>query len=119
MACARSDRHALCAGAGGRHHRAHAVLGVTLIGGGAGHPTIAAAADGQLRPYMMLYAVTIGVLCGAGHVRVSFYVDIASGATIVLPQSTFFVFASLSAGCATRQAGGWHTSTSTERYKPI
>jgi len=52
----------------------------------------------------MLYAVTIGVLCGALGMYVSFYVDIASGATIVLLQSTFFVFALIVSGLR-HQAG--------------
>ena len=53
---------------------------------------------------MVVYAVAIGMSCGALGMCLSFYVDIASGATIVLLQSTFFVFALIVSGLR-HQAG--------------
>ena len=41
----------------------------------------------------MVLAVGLGVLCGALGMYLSFYVDVASGATIVLLQATAFVVA--------------------------
>ncbi|HRW48433.1 MAG: metal ABC transporter permease [Caldilinea sp.] len=80
------------------------VLGVTLIAAALVIPAITARLLTDSFDRMMLYAVTIGVLCGALGMYVSFYVDIASGATIVLLQSTFFVFALIVSGLR-HQAG--------------
>ncbi|MCB0066040.1 MAG: metal ABC transporter permease [Caldilineaceae bacterium] len=80
------------------------VLGVTLIAAALVIPAITARLLTDSFDRMMLYAVTIGVLCGALGMYVSFYVDIASGATIVLLQSTFFVFALIISGLR-HQAG--------------
>ncbi len=80
------------------------VLGVTLIAAALVIPAITARLLTDSFNRMMAYAVTIGVLCGALGMYLSFYVDIASGATIVLLQSTFFVFALIASGLR-HQAG--------------
>lgn len=80
------------------------VLGVTLIAAALVIPAITARLLTDSFNRMMAYAVTIGVLCGALGMYLSFYVDIASGATIVLLQSTFFVFALIVSGLR-HQAG--------------
>lgn len=80
------------------------VLGVTLIAAALVIPAITARLLTDSFNRMMVYAVTIGVLCGALGMYLSFYVDIASGATIVLLQSTFFVFALIVSGLR-HQAG--------------
>jgi len=80
------------------------VLGVTLIAAALVIPAITARLLTDSFNRMMAYAVTIGVLCGAFGMYLSFYVDIASGATIVLLQSTVFVFALIVSGLR-HQAG--------------
>ena len=80
------------------------VLGVTLIAAALVIPAITARLLTDSFNRMMVYAVTIGVLCGALGMYLSFYVDVASGATIVLLQSTFFVFALIVSGLR-HQAG--------------
>lgn len=80
------------------------VLGVTLIAAALVIPAITARLLTDSFNRMMVYAVTIGILCGALGMYLSFYVDIASGATIVLLQSTFFVFALIVSGLR-HQAG--------------
>ncbi len=80
------------------------VLGVTLIAAALVIPAITARLLTDSFNRMVVYAVTIGVLCGALGMYLSFYVDIASGATIVLLQSTVFVFALIVSGLR-HQAG--------------
>ncbi len=80
------------------------VLGVTLIAAALVIPAITARLLTDSFNRMVVYAVAIGVLCGALGMYLSFYVDIASGATIVLLQSTCFVFALIVSGLR-HQAG--------------
>ena len=80
------------------------VLGVTLIAAALVIPAITARLLTDSFNRMVVYAVAIGVLCGALGMYLSFYVDIASRATIVLLQSTCFVFALIVSGLR-HQAG--------------
>jgi len=74
------------------------VLGVTLIAAALVIPAITARLLTDSFNRMVLYAVVIGTLCGALGMYLSFYVDIASGATIVLLQSTIFLWALMVSG---------------------
>jgi manganese/iron transport system permease protein/iron/zinc/copper transport system permease protein len=69
------------------------VLGVTLIAAALVIPAITARLLTDSFGRMMVLAVGLGVLCGALGMYLSFYVDVASGATIVLLQATAFVVA--------------------------
>ncbi len=66
------------------------VLGVTLIAAALVIPAITARLLTDSFGRMMIYAVAIGVTCGALGMYLSFYVDVASGATIVLLQAAAF-----------------------------
>ena len=74
------------------------ILGVTLIAAALVIPAITARLLTDSFNRMVLYAVAIGTLCGALGMYLSFYVDVASGATIVLLQSTIFLFALIVSG---------------------
>ena len=69
------------------------ILGVTLIAAALVVPAITARllTDGFNR--MVAYSMTIGALSGLAGMYVSFYADVASGATIVLLQACCFVIA--------------------------
>ncbi len=74
------------------------ILGVTLIAAALVIPAITARLLTDSFNRMVLYAVVIGTLSGALGMYLSFYVDVASGATIVLLQSTIFLFALIVSG---------------------
>ncbi|HAJ36137.1 MAG TPA: metal ABC transporter permease [Chloroflexi bacterium] len=80
------------------------VLGVTLIAAALVIPAITARLLTDSFGRMMAYAVAIGVTCGALGMYLSFYVDIASGATIVLLQAAAFAVAMTVSGLR-HQAG--------------
>jgi manganese/iron transport system permease protein/iron/zinc/copper transport system permease protein len=80
------------------------VLGVTLIAAALVIPAITARLLTDSFSRMMSYSIAIGVLCGAFGMVLSFYVDVASGATIVLLQATAFTVALLFSALR-RQAG--------------
>jgi manganese/iron transport system permease protein/iron/zinc/copper transport system permease protein len=69
------------------------VLGVTLIAAALVIPAITARLLTDSFGRMMAYAVAIGVTAGALGMYLSFYVDVASGATIVLLQAAAFAVA--------------------------
>lgn len=69
------------------------VLGVTLIAAALVIPAITARLLTDSFGRMMAYAIAIGVTCGALGMYLSFYVDVASGATIVLLQAAAFAVA--------------------------
>jgi len=69
------------------------VLGVTLIAAALVIPAITARLLTDSFGRMMAYAVAIGVTCGALGMYLSFYIDVASGATIVLLQAAAFAVA--------------------------
>jgi manganese/iron transport system permease protein/iron/zinc/copper transport system permease protein len=81
------------------------VLGVTLIAAALVIPAITARLLTDSFGRMMAYAVAIGAACGALGMVVSFYVDIASGASIVLLQAAVFAVALTISGLR-HQAGG-------------
>lgn len=81
------------------------VLGVTLIAAALVIPAITARLLTDSFGRMMAYAVAIGAGCGALGMIVSFYVDIASGASIVLLQAAVFAVALTISGLR-HQAGG-------------
>ncbi|MFO7632413.1 MAG: metal ABC transporter permease [Caldilinea sp.] len=80
------------------------VLGVTLIAAALVIPAITARLLTDSFSRMMAYSIAIGVVCGALGMYVSFYVDVASGATIVLLQASAFAVA-LAVSALRHQAG--------------
>lgn len=66
------------------------IMGVTMIAAALVVPAITARLLTDSFNRMVLYSVTIGALCGLFGMYLSYYVDVASGATIVLLQSTIF-----------------------------
>ena len=80
------------------------VLGVTLIAAALVIPAITARLLTDSFGRMMAYAVAIGVTCGALGMYLSFYIDVASGATIVLLQAAAFGVA-LAISAVRHQAG--------------
>jgi ABC-type Mn2+/Zn2+ transport system permease subunit len=69
------------------------ILGVTLIAAALVIPAITARLLTDSFSRMLLLSVTIGALCGLVGMYLSYYIDVASGATIVLLQSSVFVVA--------------------------
>jgi manganese/iron transport system permease protein/iron/zinc/copper transport system permease protein len=69
------------------------ILGVTLIAAALVIPAITARLLTDSFSRMLLLSVTIGALCGLVGMYLSYYIDVASGATIVLLQSSIFVAA--------------------------
>ncbi|MBX3054311.1 MAG: metal ABC transporter permease [Caldilineaceae bacterium] len=67
------------------------ILGVTLIAAALVTPAITARLLTDSFDRMILLSTAIGGLTGFGGMYLSFYVDVASGATIVLLQATVFV----------------------------
>ncbi|HHY58963.1 MAG TPA: metal ABC transporter permease [Chloroflexi bacterium] len=80
------------------------VLGVTLIAAALVIPAITARLLTDSFGRMMTYAIAIGVGSGAMGMYLSFYVDVASGATIVLLQAAAFA-AALTISGLRHQAG--------------
>ena len=88
------------------------VLGVTMIAAAIVIPPIIARLLTNSFGSMMLLSAGVGALCGLGGIYLSFYVDVSSGATVVLFSAALFVaalgYASLRARLASargRQAG--------------
>ncbi len=69
------------------------ILGVTLVAAALIIPAITARLLTDSFSRMMLYSTIIGAVSGLLGMFLSFYADVASGATIVLLQSAFFVLA--------------------------
>ena len=67
------------------------ILGVTLVAAALIIPAITARLLTDSFSRMMLYSTVIGAVSGLLGMFLSFYADVASGATIVLLQSAFFV----------------------------
>ena len=88
------------------------VLGVTMIAAAIVIPPIIARLLTNSFGSMMLLSAGVGAFCGLGGIYLSFYVDVSSGATVVLFSAALFVaalgYASLRARLASargRQAG--------------
>jgi ABC-type Mn2+/Zn2+ transport system permease subunit len=71
------------------------ILGVTLIAAALVVPAITARLLTDSFHRMVLFSVTIGMLTGLVGMYLSYYIDVASGATIVLTQSALFAVALL------------------------
>lgn len=69
------------------------VLGVTLIASAIVIPPIVARLLTNSFGKMMLLSTAIGAFCGLGGIYLSFYVDVSSGATVVLFSAALFVIA--------------------------
>ena len=69
------------------------VLGVTMIAAAIVIPPIIARLLTNSFGSMMLLSAAIGALCGLGGIYLSFYVDVSSGATVVLFSAALFVAA--------------------------
>jgi ABC-type Mn2+/Zn2+ transport system permease subunit len=67
------------------------VMGVTLIAAGIVIPAVVARQLTDSFGRMMLLSTLLGALCGAVGMYLSYYVDVASGATIVLVAAALFV----------------------------
>lgn len=71
------------------------VLGVTLIAAALVIPAVIARQLTHSFGRMMLLSTTIGALCGAVGIYLSYFFDVASGATVVLVAATLFVCSGL------------------------
>ena len=69
------------------------VLGVTMIAAAIVIPPIIARLLTNSFGSMMLLSAAVGALCGLGGIYLSFYVDVSSGATVVLFSAALFVAA--------------------------
>ena len=78
------------------------VLGVTLIAATLVIPPITARLLTDNFTRLMVLSVIIGALCGLVGIYTSYYVDVSSGANIVLVASTVFVAAMLYSGARNR-----------------
>lgn len=67
------------------------ILGVTLIAAALVIPPITARLLSDSFNRIVLLSTVIGALTGFGGIYLSYYIDVASGATIVLAQATLFV----------------------------
>ena len=79
------------------------ILGVTLIAAALVIPAITARLLTDSFNRMVILSTFIGALTGIAGMYLSFYIDVASGATIVLVQATIFL-AALSVGLAQNRA---------------
>ncbi len=69
------------------------ILGVTLIAAALVIPAITARLLTDSFPRMLMISITIGMLTGLVGLYLSYFLDVASGASIVLVQATLFVIA--------------------------
>jgi manganese/iron transport system permease protein/iron/zinc/copper transport system permease protein len=69
------------------------ILGVTLIAAALVIPAISARLLTDSFNRMIVLSMTIGALSGLGGMFLSYFIDVASGATIVLLQSAIFLVA--------------------------
>jgi ABC-type Mn2+/Zn2+ transport system permease subunit len=69
------------------------VLGVTLIASAIVIPPVVARLLTNSFSKMMLMSTAIGAFCGLGGIYLSYYVDVSSGATVVLFSAVLFVLA--------------------------
>lgn len=89
------------------------VLGVTMIAAAIVIPPIVARLLTDSFKTMVLLSTGVGVLCGLGGVYISYFVDVSSGASVVLFSSLLFVLALLYSNLramlslAPRRVAGW------------
>ncbi len=89
------------------------VLGVTMIAAAIVIPPIVARLLTDSFKTMVLLSTGVGTLCGLGGVYVSYFVDVSSGASVVLFSSLLFVLALLYSNLramlslAPRRVAGW------------
>src|SRR2546422_7056075 len=69
------------------------VLGGTLVGAIIVVPAVTARLLTDSFAYMVLLATAIGTLCGLVGMLLSYYLDVASGATVVLTAAAVFLIA--------------------------
>lgn len=69
------------------------VLGVLLIAGATVIPPISARLLTDSFKNMVLLSTTLGALCGFAGIYLSFYIDVSSGASVVLVEAALFVVA--------------------------
>ena len=69
------------------------VLGVTMIAAAIVIPPVVARLLTDDFARMLMLSVVIGALCGLGGLYVSFYIDVSSGASVVLFSATVFLIA--------------------------
>jgi len=81
------------------------VMGVTLIAAAIVIPPIVGRLLTNSFHRMVLISVAVGALCGLGGIYLSYYVDISSGATIVLLSAAVFVAALVYSGARDSLAG--------------
>lgn len=67
------------------------VLGVTLIAAAIVIPPIVARLLTDSFKTMVLLSTTLGAFCGLGGIYLSYYIDVSSGASVVLVSATLFV----------------------------
>ncbi|MCI0440146.1 MAG: metal ABC transporter permease, partial [Chloroflexi bacterium] len=67
------------------------ILGVTMLAAAIVIPPIVARLLTNSFGKMMLMSVGIGAFCGLGGIYVSYYIDVSSGATVVLFSAALFV----------------------------
>ncbi|MFQ6028455.1 MAG: metal ABC transporter permease [Dehalococcoidia bacterium] len=87
------------------------VLGVTLIAAAIVIPPIVARLLTDSFKHMVLISTGIGAFCGFGGVYVSFYVDVSSGASVVLFSALLFVLALVYSNFRSRLAGPWRRAS--------
>ncbi len=81
------------------------VMGVTLIAANLVIPAVVARMLTDSFGHMLGFAAVIGAICGFGGMNASYHLDVASGPTIVLVASVFFIAAFATGGRLRQRAG--------------
>ncbi len=86
------------------------VLGVLLIAGATVIPPISARLLTDSFKNMVLLSTTLGALCGFAGIYLSFYIDVSSGASVVLVEAALFVVAMAYSHFKTQLLPAWQRS---------
>ena len=88
------NEEAVCLEFGGNTHCLTGILqalGVTMIAAAVVIPPVVAQLLTNSFNKMLILSVIIGALCGLGGLYVSFYIDVSSGASVVLISALVFI----------------------------
>jgi manganese/iron transport system permease protein/iron/zinc/copper transport system permease protein len=89
------------------------VLGVTMIAAAIVIPPIVARLMTDSFKNMILLSSALGAFCGFSGVYLSFFVDVSSGASVVLFSTMLFVLAITYNSFRSRLAGAWRRAART------
>jgi len=95
------------------------VLGVLLIAGATVIPPVSARMLTDSFPRMLLLSTGIGAVCGFAGIYLSYFVDVSSGATIVLVESAIFALAAAYSSARSRLVAVRQRESHTSAVAPV